>query len=230
VVPAFLLLQAAAPCLGAAAAGASGSVAAATRAPEPSGRSALTSCAAPLPADRARSAHAPHALAPADPGRVREPSPRVSLDWALFQLLPSPGLAVGEQGARFGLQWQITPVLYSFALDSRLSPWRWFVVEPVVRQSGSVELFVSPEYLALDGGVADRFGARAGLRSYFGVIQRGDYLSVSLASSYYRFADAEGASVEAGAYVLFGALGLYVQYSPGFDAAPWYVGLRLRYF
>lgn len=227
MVPAVLLLHAATSCLGAAEL--SGSVAAAAAATH--GGDPFTSCAAPQRADRRRpSPPAPHALEPADVDRVREPSPRVSLGWALFQLLPSPGLALGEQGARFGLRWQLTPVLYSFALDSRLSPWRWFVVEPIVRQSGSVELFVSPEYLALDGGAAERFGVRAGLRSYFGVIQRGDYLSLSLGSSYYRFRDADGFSVEAGAQILFGALGLFVEHSPGFDAAPWYVGIRLRYF
>jgi hypothetical protein len=229
VLPAVLLLHAAASCLGAAEI--SGSVAAAAVVPWPPESDPFASCGAPSRADRERPpAPPPHALAPAEVDHVREPSPRVSLDWALFQLLPSPGVAIGEQGARFGLRWQLTPVLYSFALDARLSRWRWFVVEPVVRQSGSVELFVAPEYLALDGGLAERLGVRAGLRSYFGVIQRGDYLSLSLGSSYYQFPDARGVSIEAGAQILFGALGLFVEHSPGFDAAPWYVSLRLRYF
>lgn len=229
MLPALLLLHAAASCL--AAAEVSGSVATASVVPWPPERDTFSSCGAPSRADRVRPPlPPPHALAPADVDRVREPSPRPSLGWALFQLVPSPGLGVGEQGARFGLRWQLTPVLYSFALDSRLSPWRWLVVEPVVRQSGSVELFVSPEYLALDGGAAERFGVRAGLRSYFGVIQRGDYLSLSLGSSYYRFQDADGVSVEAGAQILFGSLGVFVEHSPGFDAAPWYFSVRLRYF
>jgi hypothetical protein len=120
--------------------------------------------------------------------------------------------------------------LYSFATDARLHRWRWLVVEPIVRQSGSVELFVSPEYLALDGGIGARFGLRGGLRAYFGLIGRGDNLSVSLGSAYYRFRDAEGLSFEAGAYVLFGAIGLVVTHSPGFDAAPWLATLRVRYF
>ena len=117
---------------------------------------------------------APPALGPdgerevrwADVDAVREPELELSLDWALLQLLPSPDLAVGGAGARFGLRWQVTPVLYSFAMDSRLDRCRWFISEPIVRQSGSLELFVSPDHLALDGGVAARFGARGGLRSY----------------------------------------------------------------
>jgi hypothetical protein len=165
----------------------------------------------------------------ADVGLVREPDVAASLDWAILQLLPSPQLGVGD-GARFGLRWQLTPLLYSFATDARLDRWRWFVVEPIVRQSGSIELFASPEYLALDGGIAARFGVRGGLRSYFGLLGRGDNLSVSLGASYYHFRDAEGLAFEAGAYVLFGGLGLVLTHSPGFDAAPWLVTLRLRYF
>lgn len=180
--------------------------------------------AAPLP-----DAAPPAAVMWADASVVREPEVAPSLEWAILQLLPSPELGVGD-GARFGLRWQLTPLSYSFATDARLSRWRWLVVEPIVRHSGSIELFASPEYLALDGGVAARFGLRGGLRAYLGLLGRGDNLSVSLAASYYRFRDAEGVAVEAGAYVLFGGLGLVLTHSPGFDAAPWIVTLRLRYF
>jgi len=165
----------------------------------------------------------------ADAERALDPEVVPSLEWAIWQLIPSPQLGVGD-GARFGLRWQITPLLYSFATDARLDRWRWLVAEPIVRQSGSVELFVSPEYLALDGGIGARFGARGGLRAYLGLIGRGDNLSMSLGASLFHFRDAEGLSFEAGAYVLFGALGLVVTYSPSFDAAPWIATLRLRYF
>ena len=44
---------------------------------------------------------------------------------------------------------------------------------------------------------------------------------MSIASTYYYFRDEQGVTVEAGAYVLFGALGLFVPYSPSFDDARW---------
>jgi hypothetical protein len=165
----------------------------------------------------------------ADASKARDPAVAPSLEWAIWQLIPSPQLAVGD-GARFGLRWQLTPLLYSFATDARLNRWRWLVAEPIVRHSGSLELFASPEYLALDGGVAARFGVRGGLRSYLGLLGRGDNLSVSLGASYFHFRDADGIAFEAGAYVLFGGLGLVLTYAPSFDAAPWLVTLRLRYF
>jgi len=166
----------------------------------------------------------------ADVAVARNPELELSLDWALLQLIPSPELGFGEGGARFGLRWQLTPVLYSFATDARLDRFRWLIAEPVVRHSGSLEVFLSPEYLALDGGAGARFGARGGLRAYFGVHGRGDNLSVSLGSNYYYFRDEQGLSFEAGAYVLFGALGLVLSYSPSFDSARWLTTLRLRYF
>lgn len=166
----------------------------------------------------------------ADIERVRDPEVAVSVEWALWQLLPSPQLGFGGGSARFGLRWQITPLLYSFALDARLDRWRWFVAEPIVRHSGSIELFVSPEYLALDGGVEERFGVRGGLRAYWGLLGRGDNLSASIGAAYFHFPEQDGVSLEAGAYILFGGLGLVLTHSPGFDAAPWLATLRLRYF
>ncbi len=186
-----------------------------------------------LPEPAAPSQHAAgaeHDVVWADVERVRNPDVAPSLEWALWQLVPSPELGFGDGRARFGLRWQVTPLLYSFALDARLDRWRWLVAEPIVRHSGSVELFASPEYLALDGGLGDRFGLRAGVRAYFGLLGRGDNLSASIGSAYYRFPDHAGISFEAGAYVLFGALGLVLTHSPGFEPAPWLVTVRLRYF
>lgn len=172
----------------------------------------------------------PKGVVPADPARLREPSPRVSLSWALSQLVPSPELGFGDDGAVFGLRWQLTPFLYSFATDPRLSRVRWFVVEPIVRQSGSIELFLSPEYLGIGETLREKIGGRVGVRSYFGVLERGDYLSLSIAAAYFQFGDERGVAYEAGAYVLFGVLGLQLGYAPALDQARWLSTLRLRFF
>jgi hypothetical protein len=191
--------------------------------------------AAPCPVDEADPGK--RALVPrpgsvvwADPTRVREPKLSVSLGWFAMQLVPSPELGFGRAGVTFGLRWQLTPVLFSFALDPRLSPWRFFIAEPLVRHAGSIELFISPEYLALPDKGADRFGGRVGLRSYFGVVERGDYLSLSVGTSYYRFGDEHGPSYEAGAYVLFGLVGFVASLSPALADARWLTTLNFRYF
>jgi hypothetical protein len=182
----------------------------------------------------------PEAPLPAPPSSVRARAPRRSsatppgtrptLAWLLTQFIPSPELAIGDDGAAFGLRWQVVPFLYSFGIDRRLSPFRAFVVEPLVRTSGSLELFVAPEYLAIDERLSHRFGVRVGARAHFPLIERGDYLSISLGTAYVRFPERESASYQFGAYLLFGFLGLEQSILPAFDEARWIGTLNVRFF
>jgi hypothetical protein len=162
---------------------------------------------------------------------VTEPEITPAPAWLVTQLLPSPELAIAEDGgAHFGLRWQLTPVLFSYGVHRRLSPWRFFVVEPVVRHSGSTELYVTPEYLAVHSAFRERWYARVGLRSYFPVLHRGEYLSLSLGSSYLQGRDADSASYEGGVHFLFGVLGVLTTFTPGFDPARYTVTLNVRVF
>ncbi|MCA9591820.1 MAG: hypothetical protein KC776_00875 [Myxococcales bacterium] len=157
------------------------------------------------------------------------PAPRPTLPWLVTQLLPSPELAAGD-GARFGLSWQLTPVLYSFGIHRRLSPWRSFVVEPLTRQSGSIELFAAPAYLAY-GSARDRWSGRVGVRSYFPLVQRGENLSLSLGSYYFRTLSGEDAvAYELGSYVLYGFIGMRFAVAPAFDARRYLTTLSVRAF
>ena len=158
------------------------------------------------------------------------PGTHLTWVWAVTQLLPSPELAFGESGPLFGLRWHLTPFSYSFGIDRRLSPFRAFVVEPLVRTSGSVEVFFAPEYLSFDGGAGERFGFRSGVRAYFPVIERGEYLSVSLGSSYAWFGEREGVTYQAGAYILFGFFGIEQSFSPALADARWITTFNVRFF
>lgn len=158
------------------------------------------------------------------------PGTRPTLAWALAQLVPSPELAFGRDGARFGLRWQLTPFSYSFGIDRRLSPFRSFVVEPLFRTSGSLEVFFSPEYLALDAPGSKRFGFRTGVRAFFPLLERGEYLSVSLGAAYARFGNVEAATYQAGVYVLFGFVGLEQSFAPALDEARFITTFNLRFF
>jgi hypothetical protein len=161
-----------------------------------------------------------------------EPGVQVTLPWVATQLVPSPELAYGDGSTRFGLRWQVTPVLFSWGIHRGLSPWRFLVVEPYVRQSGSVELFVTPEYVAYGARFADGWIPRTGLRSYFPLVEHGEYLSVSAGASHFVLGGQSGVAWEAGAYVLFGAVGVQITVSPTPSAAPiaTIATLRLRYF
>jgi hypothetical protein len=155
------------------------------------------------------------------------PGTKLTLTWAITQLIPSPELAFGAEGPLFGLRWQVTPFLYSFGIDRRLSPVRAFVVEPLVRTSGSLEVFFAPEYLAFEG---QRFGFRTGVRAFFPVVERGDYVSVSLGAAYAWFGEREGASYQAGVYLLFGFLGLEQSFVPALADARFITTFNLRFF
>ena len=162
---------------------------------------------------------------------ITEPKVYPSSLWIVSQLIPSPELiSKKDDGLRFGLRWQVTPLLYSFGINRRLNPWRFFVAEPLVRQNGSVELFITPEWLNVTEKFKTNWLFRAGLRTYFPLYRRGEYLSGSLAASYYNFNGDQGISYEAGIYLFFGILGFQVTYSPEMKTSPWIFTLRLRYF
>jgi hypothetical protein len=153
--------------------------------------------------------------------------------WLATQLVPSPEIAAASEGALFGLRWQGTPVLWSFGVHRGVSPVRAFVVEPMVRHSGSVELFASPEYLALrdtSGSRADQWFLRPGVRAYFPLAQHGEYLSCSIGTSYAWGTERSGAAWEAGVYTLFGVLGVQITYAPAKEPADVIATLSVRYF
>src|SRR5690349_21741442 len=82
--------------------------------------------AAPAPCDAPDEAPIPEppALRASEPRRetATPPGTRVTFAWLVTQLLPSPEIAAGVDGAAFGLRWQVVPLLYSFGIDRRLSP------------------------------------------------------------------------------------------------------------
>lgn len=157
--------------------------------------------------------------------------PKPTLLWAATQFIPSPGLHVVRQNPHFTLRWQITPVLYSFGVRPRVNPWRLFIAEPLVRQGGSIELFLSPEYTAITGETLAKWGLRTGVRSYFPLVEHGEGLSVSLGASHGIFQGQHSVGLEVGAYVLFGFLGLQVTYIPKLlGSEAWMTSWRLRYF
>jgi hypothetical protein len=160
----------------------------------------------------------------------RVPTP--TLPWAVTQLLPSPGLRIRTKDGdvAFTLRWQLTPLLWSFGVRDEVTPWRSLVVEPLVRYGGSVELFVAADYVGR-GYIEDRFGFRGGMRIYVPLLQHGENLAFSLGASYSYLAERHGLGLEAGVYVLYGVLGLQVQYTPPIDA-PSALGITLsvRYF
>lgn len=160
--------------------------------------------------------------------RPVDPTPHPTGLWLAAQLLPASELASGAGQVSFGLRWTVTPMLWSFGVNRRRSPWRWFVVEPNVRHSGSIELFASPEVLF---GERARVLVRPGVRVYFPLLERGDALSASIAASLQSIDGTHAPSIEVAMYALYGICGLLVSYAPGpVTPAQTIISLSLRYF
>jgi hypothetical protein len=164
-----------------------------------------------------------------DAAHAKTASPLVATGvWTLTQLVPSPMLVAGEEHIGFGMRWQVTPLLYSFGISER--PFRSFMVSPIARNAGSIELHISPEWSCC--APRDRFSwlVRVGLRLYLPLIEHGEILSWSIGSSYYFAADGGGIAADVGLYTLFGVLGLTVTVSPWLSRREVITALNLRYF
>lgn len=149
--------------------------------------------------------------------------------WIATQAIPSPEIAIDHGTAFFGMRWQVTPLLWSWGVNRKISPWRFLVVDPFARQSGSLEAFVSPELVAKSGTFEDQWSLRAGTRAYFPLVNHGETLSMSLGTSFSSMGK-RSVGYEAGGYVLYGFIGGVVTYSPSPEAARWIFALRIRVF
>jgi hypothetical protein len=164
-----------------------------------------------------------------------EPQLYPTLAWVGAQLLPSPEVGGGRvrrdgvdtTALAFGLRWQLTPLLFSWGTNRRVARWRTFVVDPIARNSGSLELDTSFEYLF---GHIDRMLVRPGVRATFPLAHRGEYLSASLGTSVYRYEGTPRVAYDVGAYVLFGLFGVQLTVAPAHAPLNLIGTLRIRYF
>jgi hypothetical protein len=163
-------------------------------------------------------------------GEPRGPQPPPTLLWIATQLIPSPMFLVAERRVSAAFAWQITPLLVQYHARPRVSPVRFFVVEPIVRNSGSSELFVAPEVVPGRGDDRNPLGVAIGVRSTFPLWENGDGLAASLAVAYVTVQGDQSARVEAGFDTLFGVFGLHASYAPTLFGGTTALTLRVRYF
>ena len=168
-------------------------------------------------------------------GRAAEVSPAIrvsptaaAVTWTMAQLVPSPLYVASSDRVGGGVRWQLTPFVYSFGVAEK--PVRAFIVEPVARHTGAVELYASPEWACCAPEGRRSWIARGGLRLYWPLIGRGESLAGSIGASYYRAFDGDGAAVELGVYVLFGMLGFTVTVAPRLAGREVISALQIRYF
>jgi hypothetical protein len=160
--------------------------------------------------------------------------------WVLLQLVPSPTMYqdANNDNARilFGFKWQITPLNISFNPNKYVSPFQFFMINPVRRFTGSAEIFIQPELALASFKYSDLsiFGVSTGPRIIIPLSEKGENLSFSIAGKFtYRknFDDGKDyyPGVEAGLYIFGGFLGL--QYTQNFNTKTNYnFNIYIKYF
>ncbi|MBX7154718.1 MAG: hypothetical protein K1X91_07120 [Bacteriodetes bacterium] len=154
---------------------------------------------------------------------------RITPEWALVQLVPSFTWTPVNGDVFAGVRWNLTPLLYSWGANRKLTPWRVLMAEPYQRHSGSIEAHISPEWSNAEFGNA-RWGSRSGLRAFLPVYRHGEHVSCSVGAHYSWFGSEKTLGYEAGLYTLFGLFGVNALYTPERTAAPFTISLNIRYF
>lgn len=160
--------------------------------------------------------------------------------WVILQAIPSPLLSEDKNeqnsGLKFGLEWQIIPVSYSFNSNKYVSKLSFFCIRPVKRFSGSAELFIEPSVITGNYKYSNlgKFSYKSGCRVVFPIAQRGEYLAVSIGAGYYGQKSHEGVIVdgltyEAGVYSFYGMLGLKFSYNHK-SPSRYNFGLYFKYY
>jgi hypothetical protein len=160
--------------------------------------------------------------------------------WALFQIVPSPVIFqdADKHNAKvqIGLRWQIIPLNISFRSNKYTTPLQFFKINPVRRFTGSMDIFVQPEWTVTGYKYAKlaRFGISAGSRLILPIKGDGEKISFSVGGKYTHRKSLEGGNngfwgIEGGVYFLFGFVGLQFNYN--FDERQRYsAGFYFKYF
>ena len=170
----------------------------------------------------------------------RQPVIIPTLAWLGSQLLPSPEIVIGRQrtiaadgtkdggpGVTWGIRWQITPLLWSWGVHRKQSRWRTLIVDPLARVSGSIEVWTAIEYI---GGEISRPLVRPGVRGYFPLIDRGEYLAASFGTSIYAYDNDLRVAYDVGLYAFSGIFGVIVTVAPSHAPMTSIITFNLRYF
>ncbi len=160
--------------------------------------------------------------------------------WVLFQVVPTPVIYQDADNfnskVQYGLRWQVIPLNISFRTNKYNSPFQFFKINPVRRFTGSMDIFVQPEWTLSGFKYAKlaRFGISAGSRIILPVKGDGEKVSVSFGGKYNYRKDLAGNKdgfwgIEAGIYALFGFVGLQFNYNFD-DRSKYNIGFYFKYF
>jgi len=112
----------------------------------------------------------------AQPGTLNQD--RLS-SWYKYQLIPNLLFHTESAGTVVGMEWEAAPLLYSWGINRKTSPWYSFIVVPTARFSGSIEWSVAVQaYAGKVGG--SHFGYSTHLMTYWPLSDVGELAGLNL--------------------------------------------------
>jgi hypothetical protein len=158
------------------------------------------------------------------------------ISWALIQLFPSPVFYqdADENNSRlqFGLRWQLISLNLSFHSNKYTSPVQFFMINPVRRFTGSLELFLQPEIYtsSFKYSQLNKTGLGAGARFVLPLKGEGEHVSYSIGwKTNMRANSIPYQSIELGIYAVFSMVG--IQFNYNFTEHNKYnIGFFIKYF
>ena len=146
--------------------------------------------------------------------------------WLPWQFVPNFTFTATPTQTPFGLEWEATPLLYSFGISRLVSPWYSFIVEPVARFSGSVELVVTGQLYPNKLGTS-HFGYSGQLLGHVPLIERGEHLALNVGVATYRIGNDYPVFKVLGVSTLFGFIHFNVKQASNPDVWVWSFEFRM---
>lgn len=147
--------------------------------------------------------------------------------WLPYQAIPSMMVISHPGDIPFAFEWEATPLLYSFGMTRKISPWHSMFVVPPARFTGSIELKVTGQLSTRKTG-RSYFGSSAQLIGHIPLIERGEYLGLNVGVAKYAFAGSSPWFKVLGVTTLFGFVEFNFKHSS--DPSMWLGSIELRFF
>ncbi|GEM_PF-998348 len=161
------------------------------------------------------------------PAASQEHHSSVSSTWLILQTIPSLTWISLPAQINFALEWEATPVLYSFGMN-RLDPrWHFMKVTQPERFAGSMEFNISAQLYTSKIG-SSHWGFSGQIVTHLPLIERGEYLGLHLGAARYTIAGLSSTYLLGGVSTLFGFLHYTIKYSP--VEIIWMHSVEFRFF
>lgn len=147
--------------------------------------------------------------------------------WLPYQAIPGMMVISHPGDIPFAFEWEATPLLYSFGMTRKVSPWHSMFVLPPARFTGSIELKVTGQISTRKTG-SSYFGSSAQLIGHIPLIERGEYLGLNVGVAKYAFAGSSPWFKVIGVSTLFSFVEFNFKHSS--DPVMWMGTIELRFF